>query len=170
MPDLFGNSDAYEGLRRSADFSPCGRYRYALHRHYPQGGNGKTVCFLMLNPSMADASVDDPTIRRCLGFVRSWGYSRLDVRNLFAFRATDPGELLTAPDPIGPLNNRCLQGAKTMSLLVVAWGAKVPFARDHVVLKMLWGTPLYCLGKTKEGAPRPPRYVKGDAQPILFRE
>src|SRR6185437_4878200 len=99
MPDLFGYSH-YERLRRSASISECGRYRYWLRRSWGHGGNGKTVSFIMLNPSMADAEQDDPTLRRCMGFAQGWGFSTLSVHNLFALRATDTKELLTANDPV----------------------------------------------------------------------
>jgi hypothetical protein len=91
----------FDGVERSAAVSRCGRCRWWLRRTDPRGGSGRVVAFLMLNPSTADAQRDDPTIRRCLGFARAWGYSVLEVRNLFAWRATDPRELLTAADPVG---------------------------------------------------------------------
>src|SRR5438045_3510538 len=94
-------AETYHGLRRAAAISACGRYRWWLRRSWHQGGNGRVLCFIMLNPSTADARTDDPTIRRCMGFARSWGFSTLDVRNLFAWRATEPTELLRTDDPIG---------------------------------------------------------------------
>jgi hypothetical protein len=124
----------------------------------------------MLNPSTADALVDDPTVRRCAGFTRSWGYSSLAVLNLFALRATDPGELLDAEDPVGPGWNDHLRTAVEADLVVCAWGASVPFARDREVLDMLRGVDLYCLGLTKQGYPRHPLYVKGDTKPQLWRK
>jgi hypothetical protein len=168
MPDLFGYS-RYEGLQRSAGLSDCGRYRYWLRRWWQHGGgDGKVVCFLMLNPSTADSSVDDPTIRRCLGFVRSWGHSVLSVRNLFALRATNPAELRKAADPVGPQGDAALLTAKTADLVIAAWGAGVPFGRDRRALELLAGKPLYCLGLTKHGHPRHPLYVPASAVPVPF--
>src|SRR5438132_5915755 len=93
--------DVYRGLRRAAEFSACGRYRWCLRRSWRHGGDGRTVCFVMLNPSTADALSDDPTVRRCMGFARSWGFSVLSVRNLFALRTPDPVELRRADNPVG---------------------------------------------------------------------
>lgn len=170
MSDLFGYSH-YESLSRSAEVSECGRYRWWLRRSWKTGGDGKVVCFVMLNPSTADALVDDPTIRRCMGFVRAWGYSTLSVRNLFALRATDPADLLKANEPTGgPRGDLEISAACTADLVIAAWGASVPFGREKEALSLLSAKPLYCLGKTKQGKPRHPLYVRGDAQPVLFQE
>ena len=125
-PQVFDRPASYEGqfLRRSAAISSCGTYRWWLRRRFTRGGSEKAVCFLMLNPSTADAERDDPTIRRCMGFARAWGYSVLEVRNLFAWRATHPRELLTATDPTGgPRGDRELRAVAKADLVVAAWGA-----------------------------------------------
>src|SRR5581483_9586135 len=95
-------------------------YRYSLARFF---GDGGVVNFIMLNPSTADAETDDPTIRRCLGFAKAWGYGTLVVTNLFAYRATDPAELAKAGDPVGPDNDtRLWSEAQLSDLVVCAWG------------------------------------------------
>lgn len=76
------------GIVQSADFSACGTYRYALRKIWLPAA--PQVLFIGLNPSTADEKSDDPTIRRCLGFARSWGYGGLIVANLFAYRTTAP--------------------------------------------------------------------------------
>jgi hypothetical protein len=154
-------------LQRSARLSPCGRWRFELRRSWP-AGDGRCVCFVMLNPSTADAERDDPTIRRCLAFAKAWGYSSLVVCNLFALRATDPRELLGAADPIGPDGDVSLAAARNADLVIAAWGAWVPFGRDQQALWLLRRTPLYCLGLTKQGYPRHPLYCRSDLQPIPF--
>lgn len=73
-----------------AQFSGCGRYRYRLTREL---GGKLTITFVMLNPSTADGTKDDPTIRRCKGFAKDWGYGRLVIVNLYAFRATEPKDM-----------------------------------------------------------------------------
>ena len=159
------------GRTSDALVSPCGRYRYWLTR---QWGPGLRVCWVMLNPSTADASQDDPTIRRCIGFSKAWGYGSLIVVNLWAARATDPKALLTLGDPVGPDNAEAIDLAVNGSALVVAaWGS---FA-DRMKVKghmRLWPeasadaalVPTMCLDTTKDGHPRHPLYVKGD-QPLV---
>jgi hypothetical protein len=165
VADLFG-CEPYGGLVRSAGLSECGRYRYWLRRSWQTGGDGRTLCFCMLNPSTADGLTDDPTARRCMAFTRAWGFSSLVLRNLFALRATDPAELLRAPDPVGPRGDAELAAARSADLVVAAWGASVPHGREARALEILAGTPLYCLGVTRAGAPRHPLYVKGDLTPV----
>lgn len=169
-------------VHKSAEVSECGRYRWWLRRSWSfwdaELGHikGKGVCsFVMLNPSTADAMQDDPTIRRCIGFARSWGFDTLTVRNLFAWRATNPSELLRADTPTGGARGDLeLLTACTANIVIAAWGADVPFGRDAEALQLFSKNfshvPIYCLGKTKLGKPRHPLYVKGDTQPQLFIE
>lgn len=155
--------DVYEGVTRTADVSKCGRYRWWLRRSWKHGGDGRVVCFVMLNPSTADSLKDDPTIRRCMGFARRWGFTAVSIRNLFPLRATDPRELLTADEPTGGRRGDTeLRVATTAHVTVVAWGTSVPFGRDQAAVKMFGTTPLHCLGTTKHGHPRHPLYVRND--------
>ena len=157
-----------------AFISDDGLYRYSLTRHVaPLTGEG-AVAFVMLNPSTADAEQDDPTIRRCIGFARAWGFEWLKVVNLYAYRATDPTDLW-AVDPyppyatqIGPENDCTISKVVGGSDLVIcAWGAgsRSP-NREGQVLDCI-GAP-HALGLTKDGSPRHPLYVRGDAEPIPF--
>jgi hypothetical protein len=105
---------------KGAEVSACGLYRYLLWRTWD---DGPKVMFVGLNPSTADASLDDPTIRKCVTFARHWGYGGLLMANLFAFRATQPADMLKAADPVGPRNDEFLRlGARMSSLIVGAWG------------------------------------------------
>lgn len=165
---------------RSAEISGCGKYRWWLRRSWhlwDKNGHGITgkgvCCFIMLNPSIADALQDDPTIRRCIGFAKSWGYDTLSVRNLFPWRATDPNELLFATNASGGKRGDSeLLAALTADLVVVAWGADVPSGRDREFLDGIAvhfpAKQLFCLGLTKHGHPRHPLYVKADALPVPF--
>ena len=154
----------------TAKISECGQYRYLLTRKSELDCPDKgTALFVMLNPSTADAETDDPTIRRCRGFARDWGCAGLTVANLYAFRATNPSELWSQDDPVGPDNNEELYAlAKEYGDVVCAWGANAKHDRVQEVIRILEGAGarLWCLGTTKSGAPRHPLYVKAD-QPLI---
>lgn len=120
------------------------------------------IMWLMLNPSTADASIDDPTIRRCIAFSKAWGYGSMLVGNLYAYRATDPGVVMSLDYEmaVGPENHYYLDlMAQRSAKIVCAWGSHGAGRRDG---------PPFCpggwwhLGKTKGGEPRHPLYVKGD--------
>jgi hypothetical protein len=160
-------------VERFATTSKCGRYRYALRRMLG-GRPGKTACFIMLNPSTADAEKDDPTIRKCLGFARRWGCGELVVVNLFAFRATRPRDLQAAADPVGRDNRRHVKSAVDRArggLVVCAWGTHGAW-RGQDVTVLAWiretGVELVCLGRSTAGYPRHPLYVPYAAELILF--
>lgn len=148
----------------SAAISKCGQYRYMLTRDIVDlaATRGPAV-FIMLNPSTADASKDDPTIRRCIGFARSWGCTGIVVVNLYALRSTDPANLWTHPDPVGPANDAWLVDVVLdASEVVCAWGSNAKRERVAEVAAILRraGAKLKCLGVTKFGsAPRHPLYV-----------
>jgi hypothetical protein len=144
-------------LESTAVFSACRRYRYSLTRIWNR--DRPTVLFIGLNPSTADATRNDPTIRRCMGFAKDWGYGGLVVVNLFAYRATQPRQLKQAADPIGPRNDAAIQRANwATQMIVAAWGIHGSlFNRDRNVLMDL-NRP-FCLGLTRDGAPRHPLYV-----------
>jgi len=153
----------------SAVFSPCSAYRYHLGRRISLLGSGRVV-FVMLNPSTANAEVNDPTVQRCCGYAERWGYTELDVVNLFAFMSTDPNGMRSVIDPIGPDNNRwILETCRSAGLVVCAWGVD-PMARERgpSVLGMLCeiGVVPHALKLTKHGAPQHPLYLRRDAVPF----
>lgn len=153
-------------MKSSAGLSDCGRYRYRLDRRW---GDGPLMGFIMLNPSTADAEQDDPTIRRCIGFAKREGCGGLVVVNLFALRATNPADLwATRPDKRhGPRSSFEYDSAirGVTGPLVAAWGADVAKHDPEIVKMAVWyhGADLLCLGKTKDGHPRHPLYVRADA-------
>lgn len=166
MNDLFAEMTDQE--RSGAIISPCGTYRYHLWRRWDECL--PTMVWVMLNPSTADASEDDPTIRRCIGFAKREGCGGISVRNVFALRATDPSELAKHPDPFGPENEEHLGHARNVSLmtiLVLGWGAKLtaPRLRSYYqrAAVSLVCQKAHCFGTTKDGDPRHPLYLKGDA-------
>ena len=116
--DIFG--DEVLSMESVATFSSCQRYRYTLWRRWSKG---ETVQFIGLNPSTADATLDYPTIRRCIGFAKTWGFGSLIMTNLFAWRATQPKDMLSALDPVGPDNDDALKVVYVHTVLTVAaWG------------------------------------------------
>lgn len=152
-----------------ARFDPTGRYRYALWRTWDR--SGPTVAFVMLNPSTAGAASDDPTIRRCLGFARAWGFGALVAVNLFALRSPEPARLRRARDPVGPDNDRHIRSAaRTASLVIAAWGIHGALAgRDLAVRSLLAPHRISCLGLTRSGQPRHPLYLPSDLRPMRMR-
>lgn len=159
---------------KTAVLSEDGLYRYELTRVWDE--DQPRLGWIMLNPSTADAKVDDPTIRRCINFAKRDGFGGITVCNLFAFRATNPDELRTPAwgynEIIGPENGAYLQTLLvTHETVVAAWGAwwdSQPLAvRPPRLSVERWGQ-LMCLGTTKSGAPRHPLYVRGDTPLVEF--
>jgi hypothetical protein len=150
-------------MERAAEFSPCRRYRYVLWRRWGEATD--YVMFVGLNPSTADGTKDDPTIRRCIAFAQDWGYSGPCMTNLFAFRAIKPRMMMNAADPVGSENDDWLRyAARQASLIVAAWGVHGTFAnRQAIVCKML--PHLHYLRLTKDGYPGHPLYLPKTLQP-----
>lgn len=146
-----------------AQFDPTGLYRCALWREW--SASRSRLAVVMLNPSTADATRDDPTIRRCVQFANGWGYGSLEVVNLFAYRTTHPAGLQQVGNPVGDDNDRALlRAAERAAMLLVAWGnwGRL-YGRDRIILTLLAAThPLYCLGINNSGQPRHPLYLRAD--------
>lgn len=159
----------FETLDAPAILSEDGIYRYTLLRRF-LFGEGRCL-FIMLNPSVADALNDDPTIRRCISFTKKWGYRELMVVNIFALRATYPADLRAHLTPIGPQNDDyILKAVEKADRVVAAWGVHGTYMeRGTNVLKMLKGKEVMCLGTTKDGQPRHPLMVAGKTNLIPLR-
>ncbi len=151
------NTDLF--IQRDAAISDCGKYRWSLSRCWKETSDRDWLGWIMLNPSVADAGRDDPTIRRCMAFAKDWGFNGIAVRNLFALRATDPTELYKAADPVGIVDG--------CPLVIAAWGTLGSLrGRDRQVIDLFVqrGVTLKCLGKTQAGHPRHPLYVPANAK------
>lgn len=153
-------------MKKTALFSNDRKYRYTLWRTWEYGKD--YVVFIGLNPSTADETEDDPTIRRCIGYAKSWGYGSLCMINLFAFRATNPIDMQIQADPIGPLNNIYLfDVSKQARIIIAAWGTNGAFLRrDEEVISLI--PNLHYLRLTKNGFPAHPLYLPKDLEPIKW--
>lgn len=149
-------------LSMDAEISACGQYRYSLTRRFSPGD--RTVVFVGLNPSTADARVDDATIRKCVGFVRRWGADRLVMANVCAWRSRHPKEMQRADDPVGPENEGRLRDlVASAEIVVAAWGQnKLPFRAQRLARWVLGLPNAYCLGTNADGTPRHPLFVPYD--------
>lgn len=147
-------------IKRSAVISNDGLYRLRLDRD--MGIDGITAAILGVNPSTADAEIDDATIRKDYGFCRRNGIGRFIKGNKFAFRATDVKALRTAADPVGPMNDHYLEQMMIEAdKVIAAWG---PLSKLPPHLRGRWkrvveiarnvGKPLYCFGTAQDGQPR----------------
>ena len=147
-----------------ATLSKDRRYRYRLWRSW---GDPELRCvFVGLNPSTADETTDDPTIRKCIGFAKRWGFGAVDVVNLFAFRSTDPVGLLAEEDPVGRRNGyHLMQAFKDVQRIVWAWGSHGRRIRE-LALPLAASVQMNerscnagTLGATKDGSPRHPLFL-----------
>jgi hypothetical protein len=153
-------------LDKGAIIDESGQYRYLLWRVWNK--SKPRVTFIMLNPSTADANEDDATIRRCVGFAKSWGYGGMEVVNLFAYRTTYPEYLKCVEDPIGPENDDYIGiSAARSDIVIAAWGVNGGhLKRNEAVCKML--KTVYCIDTTKDGHPKHPLYLKSDLRPKVL--
>lgn len=153
-----------------ATFSPCGLYRYDLHRKWTFG-KGRCA-FIMLNPSTADDTSNDPTVTRCINYAMGWGMNELVVLNLFALRSTDPAALYKSADPVGPENDLFIRHrAKAADLVVCAWGNHGSLnKRSDTVVRLLRELEIFpkCLKVTNLGHPSHPLYLKKSISPVDY--
>lgn len=148
-----------------AVISDDGLYRYFLARRWQD--KGACVAFIGLNPSTADATQDDPTIRRCIGFAKAWGGSTLLMVNLFGLRSTSPLALRDAADPIGPANDAWLDRVvSNADVVVAAWGNHGSLLGRSDEVRRRFGGRLQALAMTKAGMPKHPLYISA-TQPLV---
>jgi hypothetical protein len=169
-------------IERGAELSECGRYRYVLWRRWDK--TRPRLGFIMLNPSTADAEVDDATIRVCMGRAFRMRYGGIRVVNLFPFRATHPADLKQAADT--GIRHARQEFWLTMALdnsfrdvavapppmLIAAWGDDGAYqgaARRALSLICYdYGEPLHHLGLTKAGHPKHPLRIPYATVPTLW--
>jgi len=157
-------------MKKTAEISPCGKYRFSLSRIWEE--EKPKVLFIMLNPSTADSEIDDPTIRRCIGFARNWGFGGINVVNLFPFRATSPNSLFHQTNLIGNPGENTITISRYIdesALIICAWGNgpivrrlmnRNEFYRHQLTMILSNKKDLNCLGTNFDGYPKHPLYVK----------
>jgi hypothetical protein len=191
-------------MKREHVFSPCRRYRYTLWREWAWqflpgvtddpglssiGRQDQFVQFVGLNPSTADEVQDDPTVRRCVGYAKRWGFGAMCMTNVFAWRDTDPEAMKRVPSPVShgsewvtagldeghmPIdaNDYWLQTvAASASLVVAAWGTHGDHRnRAYWARALLAGPKLHSIGVklNEDGSPRHPLYLAGDLLPVPY--
>lgn len=144
-----------------------GSYRYLLWRIWD--AQLPRVLWILLNPSTADASQNDPTLRRLIGFSRSFGFGSLEVVNLFALCSSTPDALRGIIDAVGPDNDRYIQEALARtSTVIVAWGNRGTLANREKTVLSLIRKPISCLGTTFSGHPKHPLYVSASTPLCLY--
>lgn len=158
-------------MQRNATISDCGKYRYLLRRTWDN--TKPLVLFCMLNPSTADAEVDDATIRSCVRLSKGMGFGGLEVVNLMAWRATDPKHIPPMPsEALGSDNPRTVNAAVVRcETIICAWGAHPyakRFAGGMMDLVKLNGKQAQCFGVTKDGAPKHPLYIKSGTPLVAY--
>lgn len=171
---------------RKTEFSPCRRYRYVLWRELPPEFSMATAStdpdaiyhgheYLMvigLNPSTADETQDDPTIRKCIGFAKRWGFGALCMTNLFSWRDTKPENMKRAAEPVGMDNHHhIVKCASAAGLVLAAWGKDGSFHHQDLNMQQWLSSiniPIQCLRRNKDGSPMHPLYVPYETQPIPY--
>lgn len=129
-------------------------------------------CFIGLNPSTADETMDDPTVRRCINFAKDWGFGGMVMMNLFAYRATDPNLMKSQTQPTGPLNDQALRTVVELcGRTICCWGTHgIHRNREFQVKSLLADRRLHHLGLTKGGHPKHPLYLGKTTEPQHWRD
>lgn len=153
-------------LEKYAYISDDQLYRYTLWRRW--GQSSKYACFIGLNPSVADAYIDDPTLKRCIDFSKSFGYDAVCLINLFAYRATNPQDMKKVSEPIGIENDKVIKLVTSYSEInIAAWGTLGIFKNRNLEVQDMIDN-LHYLKLTKDKHPSHPLYLKKDLLPKLW--
>jgi len=150
-----------------AEFSEDRKYRFALWRTWGHTDKGK-VMFIGLNPSTANEQLNDPTIKRCINFAKSWGYGGMFMLNLYAYVSTDPKKLVL-DENILKNNENLLEYSKKSDIVVFAWGCFKSHKKRMKEVESMF-PDAYCINKSKDGFPCHPLFQKGDLKPIRYGE
>ena len=156
-------------LQKSVAWSLDYVYRYFLWTLWDT--TRPLVLWILLNPSIASLSQNDPTVSRCMQRSQILGFGEAIITNAFAYRSTDPKQLYQATNPIGPDNNYWLRTlSQQADQIICGWGSHGAYQdRDQAIQSLLKTQNLYCLGQTQKGQPKHPLYLSYRVQPELFQ-
>jgi len=163
------------GVNGDARFSADGRYRQLMRRWTGGAFPQHYVLFIGMNPSTADAEVNDPTCAREWNFAQREGFSAMIKANVGDYRATDPKMLLAPGVAAVSADNlpTIRQAAAGAALIVLCHGklnkALAPAGRALVAALLADGRQLWCFGTNADGSPKHPLYLRADTplQPFL---
>jgi hypothetical protein len=131
---------------------------------------------LMLNPSIANETDLDPTLRRVKRFARDWGFGGMRIVNAFAIVSTDPA-MLRGLDACSDLENdaHILDVVQECPRVMVGWGAnladrRIVYRREQLdkLLSRATGEVL-AWRITASGHPQHPLYMPATIQPVPYR-
>lgn len=140
-------------MKAGADFSSCGKYRYALWRIWDD--SKKVAMCIGLNPSTANGTKDDPTIRLLTAHLTDLGYGGFRMVNLYALVSPKPQALFDSPDPLGRNDDWLAIQAHLSQEIIFCWGSFKGIEIRVKKMKAMFPDAL-CFGKAKNGAPLHP--------------
>ena len=152
-----------KNILRKARFSIDKKHRYRLSRHWDL--NKPQLLYIMLNPSIGNETIDDPTIRRLLSFTKKFDYGGFFVGNLFTYITPNPKTLDTSIGLTNKNLNVLTNLVSKADEVVYAWGNSIEEPNE---LKKLISNPM-CFGKNLNGTPKHPLYLPSNSKIIKFR-
>ena len=152
-----------KNILRKARFSIDKKHRYRLSRHWDL--NKPQLLYIMLNPSIGNETIDDPTIRRLLSFTRKFDYGGFFVGNLFTYITPNPKTLDTSIGLTNKNLNILTNLVSKVDKVVYAWGNYIEEPNE---LKTFISNPM-CFGKNINGTPKHPLYLPSDSKLLNFR-
>ena len=150
-------------ILRNATLSNDKKHRYKLSRHWDL--NKPQILYIMLNPSIGNESIDDPTIRRLLSFTRKFDCGGFFVGNLFTYITPNPKTLDTSIGLTNKNLNVLTNLVSKADEVVYAWGNSIEEPNE---LKKFISNPM-CFGKNLNGTPKHPLYLPSNSKIIKFR-
>lgn len=155
----------FENNNSGAEFSTCRSYRYKLWRIWDE--SKPLIAFMGINPSTANETKPDNTIKRVIAIAKSNGFGGIYMINLFGLVSTYPEVLLTHPDPLGDNDRHIDEVQGKVFGVVCAWGAfKQAKERANEVYPRI-GNPL-TLCVLKDGSPKHPLYCRADTKLLPY--